>query len=223
MKSLRTSLLLAYAGLILAGFSVLALLAGRQILSGTVQDFSGGIVEQAQLVARVLKEPVEEGTEHGVNQTTLRPILQRYAEQEGADLIVFDDRGQILASSNNNSDTNMSVVRTALSGNAGSDAQGNMVYAAAPILEDGQVIGVVQVSAPLSAAQDLVWERWLTLGGAVAVTVLGLSALGGWAALEETVAPAFLDLWQPVTDPNFPWTGILFGAPILGVWYSLLP
>ncbi len=62
-------------------------------------------------------------------------------------------------------------------------------------------------------------QMFVLVGGAVAVTVLGLSALGGWAALEETVAPAFLDLWQPVTDPNFPWTGILFGAPILGVWY----
>jgi SSS family solute:Na+ symporter len=62
-------------------------------------------------------------------------------------------------------------------------------------------------------------QMFVLVGGAVAVTVLGLSALGGWGALEETVAPAFLDLWQPATDPNFPWTGILFGAPILGVWY----
>jgi SSS family solute:Na+ symporter len=26
-------------------------------------------------------------------------------------------------------------------------------------------------------------------------------------------------MWQPVSHPSFPWTGILFGAPILGVWY----
>jgi SSS family solute:Na+ symporter len=26
-------------------------------------------------------------------------------------------------------------------------------------------------------------------------------------------------MWKPATDPNFPWTGILLGAPILGVWY----
>jgi SSS family solute:Na+ symporter len=26
-------------------------------------------------------------------------------------------------------------------------------------------------------------------------------------------------MWKPASDPNFPWTGILFGAPILGVWY----
>jgi len=26
-------------------------------------------------------------------------------------------------------------------------------------------------------------------------------------------------MWQPMSHPSFPWTGILFGAPILGVWY----
>ena len=26
-------------------------------------------------------------------------------------------------------------------------------------------------------------------------------------------------MWKPASDPDFPWTGILFGAPILGVWY----
>jgi signal transduction histidine kinase len=179
LKSLRTRLLLAYAALILAGFTVLAMLAGRQILSGTLQDFSGGIVEQAQLVARVLKEPVEEGAEHGVDQATLASILQRYGEQADAGLIVFDNRGQILASSNDNNDINTDVVGTALSGNASSETQGDMVYAAAPILEEGQVIGVVQVSAPLSAAQNLIWERWLALGGAVLV----VTALAGLAAV----------------------------------------
>ena len=62
-------------------------------------------------------------------------------------------------------------------------------------------------------------QMFVLVGGAVAVTVLGLSALGGWEALQGTVGPAFLDLWKPATDPDFPWTGILFGAPILGVWY----
>ncbi len=57
------------------------------------------------------------------------------------------------------------------------------------------------------------------VGGAVLVTVAGLAALGGWGALRGAVAPAFFDMWQPATHPSFPWTGILFGAPILGVWY----
>lgn len=64
-----------------------------------------------------------------------------------------------------------------------------------------------------------VLQMFVLIGGAVAVTLLGLSALGGWGAMTETVGPEFLSLWRPMTDPDFPWTGILFGAPILAVWY----
>lgn len=64
-----------------------------------------------------------------------------------------------------------------------------------------------------------VLQMFVLIGGAVAVTFLGLSALGGWGAMTETVGPEFLSLWRPMTDPDFPWTGILFGAPILAVWY----
>lgn len=82
------------------------------------------------------------------------------------------------------------------------------------------VTGVYTIFGGLRAVlyTDLL-QMFVLVGGAVAVTLLGLSALGGWRAMEETVAPSFLSLWQPVTDPDFPWTGILFGAPILGVWY----
>jgi SSS family solute:Na+ symporter len=57
------------------------------------------------------------------------------------------------------------------------------------------------------------------IGGSVLVTVFGLVQLGGWGAMRSAVAPAFFDMWQPASHPSFPWTGIVFGAPILGVWY----
>jgi SSS family solute:Na+ symporter len=57
------------------------------------------------------------------------------------------------------------------------------------------------------------------LVGAIVVTVLGLNAIGGWDALVATVGREHFDLWKPSNHPDFPWTGILFGAPILGVWY----
>ncbi|MGH9361632.1 MAG: sodium:solute symporter, partial [Thermoanaerobaculia bacterium] len=62
-------------------------------------------------------------------------------------------------------------------------------------------------------------QTFMLIGGAVLVTVLGLSALGGWGVLRATVESGFFDMWQPASHPSFPWTGILFGAPILGVWY----
>jgi solute:Na+ symporter, SSS family len=62
-------------------------------------------------------------------------------------------------------------------------------------------------------------QMFVLIGGAVAVSLIGLSAIGGWGALKATAGPEFMDMWKPMSDPNFPWTGILFGAPILGVWY----
>jgi SSS family solute:Na+ symporter len=62
-------------------------------------------------------------------------------------------------------------------------------------------------------------QMFVLLIGAIVVTVLGLQAIGGWDGLTAVVGPGRFDLWQPSSHPDFPWTGILFGAPILGVWY----
>lgn len=62
-------------------------------------------------------------------------------------------------------------------------------------------------------------QMFVLIGGAITVTIIGLGAVGGWEVLTAQVQPSFLSLWRPMSDPDFPWTGILFGAPILGVWY----
>ena len=85
------------------------------------------------------------------------------------------------------------------------------------------ITGVYTIFGGLRAVlyTDLL-QMFVLIGGSVAVTLLGLNALGGWGAMTETVEtlkPGFLSLWKPMSHPEFPWTGIIFGAPILGVWY----
>ncbi|MCK7528470.1 MAG: hypothetical protein MZV64_68330 [Ignavibacteriales bacterium] len=58
------------------------------------------------------------------------------------------------------------------------------------------------------------------MAGAITVTIVGLIELGGMDELYNNAGPGFFSLWKPMSDPNFPWTGIIFGAPILGVWYD---
>jgi len=55
--------------------------------------------------------------------------------------------------------------------------------------------------------------------GSATLAILGIQAAGGWSGLEAKVPPEFFSMWRPASDPDFPWTGIVFGAPILGVWY----
>lgn len=62
-------------------------------------------------------------------------------------------------------------------------------------------------------------QMFVLIGGSIAVTIFGLQALGGWGELRATVGDSYFDMWQPMDHPDFPWTGILFGAPILGIWY----
>ncbi len=57
------------------------------------------------------------------------------------------------------------------------------------------------------------------LGGSLLLTYFGISQLGGFSELTKNLEPEFMSMWRPMTDKDFPWTGILFGAPILGVWY----
>lgn len=62
-------------------------------------------------------------------------------------------------------------------------------------------------------------QMFVLIGGSIAVTAYGLIELGGWGELKATVGDSYFDMWQPMDHPDFPWTGILFGAPILGLWY----
>jgi SSS family solute:Na+ symporter len=58
--------------------------------------------------------------------------------------------------------------------------------------------------------------------GSVSITYLGLQEVGGWGQLRETViavSPDHFNMWRPMSDPDFPWTGLLFGGTIVGIWY----
>jgi SSS family solute:Na+ symporter len=76
--------------------------------------------------------------------------------------------------------------------------------------------------------------------GSLVLTVYGLNALGGWDKLREVLGPEMFNLWKPlvpagmegtwapIKEPtriawyfngNYPWLGMLFCAPIIGLWY----
>jgi SSS family solute:Na+ symporter len=57
--------------------------------------------------------------------------------------------------------------------------------------------------------------------GSIAITYFGLQLLGGWGELRDFAANdvAKYALWRPLSDPEFPWLGMLIASPIVGIWY----
>jgi SSS family solute:Na+ symporter len=80
--------------------------------------------------------------------------------------------------------------------------------------------GVYTIAGGLAAViyTDTV-QTLILITGAVALTLIGLDKVGGFAHLRTMVPPSYFHMIKPASDPQFPWTGIFFGAPILGIWY----
>jgi len=62
-------------------------------------------------------------------------------------------------------------------------------------------------------------QMFVLVGGSVILTIFGLNHLGGVGELVAYTTEDHWSLWRPMSDTDYPWTGIMFGAPILGVWY----
>ena len=80
--------------------------------------------------------------------------------------------------------------------------------------------GIYTVAGGLAAViyTDTV-QTLILITGAVALTIIGLGRVGGLEHLRTMVPPDYFHMMKPASDSNFPWTGIFFGAPILGIWY----
>jgi len=56
------------------------------------------------------------------------------------------------------------------------------------------------------------------LAGSIAILIIGLSRLGGWGELERICGDQ-MHLMRSASDPDFPWTGMIFGSAVIGFWY----
>ncbi len=80
--------------------------------------------------------------------------------------------------------------------------------------------GIYTVAGGLAAViYTEVIQTVILVAGALVLMFIGLDRVGGWSGLEAAVPADFFHMMKPTTDKDFPWTGIFFGAPILGIWY----
>lgn len=62
-------------------------------------------------------------------------------------------------------------------------------------------------------------QGFMMLAGALLLTIFGLNEVGGFAGLQEKLPVDYFTMFKPMDHPDFPWTGIIFGAPIIAFWY----
>ncbi len=62
-------------------------------------------------------------------------------------------------------------------------------------------------------------QAFVLLIGSAVLLYFGLEKVGGWSGMIAAVPPEKLNMFRPLSDPEFPWLGILFASPIVGLWY----
>lgn len=82
------------------------------------------------------------------------------------------------------------------------------------------VTGVYTVLGGLHAVMytEAIQAIVLLLGSAV-LLFFGLREVGGWDSLMHSVPKEQLNMFRSMRDPDYPWLGILFASPIVGIWY----
>lgn len=82
------------------------------------------------------------------------------------------------------------------------------------------ITGLYSVTGGASAViRTQLFQGIILIIGAITLSIFGLNAVGGFGGLEEKLPSHFFNMFKPLSDPDFPWTGILFGAPIIAFWY----
>lgn len=55
--------------------------------------------------------------------------------------------------------------------------------------------------------------------GSLFLTYKGFEAIGSWSELKELAGADHFNMWRPISDPDYPWTGMLIGGTVVGIWY----
>jgi SSS family solute:Na+ symporter len=79
--------------------------------------------------------------------------------------------------------------------------------------------GIYTVAGGLSAViyTELI-QAFVLIGGAFVLTWVGIDRAGGLSAVIDTVPKEHWSMLKPIGHV-YPWPGMIFGLPILGIWY----
>ena len=189
----------------LAGWFVLSTVMD-EIRPGVRQSTEETLVDTANLLAEILRDEVQAGTlaqgrlpellaAYGGRQPQARiwgvektAVNHRIYVTDARGIVLLDSRGEAVGEDYSRWNDVLRTLRgeygarSSREGNA-DDPEASVMYVAAPIRADGQIIGVVSVSKPNSSLQpyiDRSQRRLAWLGGGLIVLGLLVGALLSW-------------------------------------------
>jgi SSS family solute:Na+ symporter len=82
------------------------------------------------------------------------------------------------------------------------------------------ITGIYTIVGGLSAViYTSALQAMIVFLGIIILAIFGLSEIGGFSTLQQNLPANYFSMFRPLSDPDFPWSGIVLGAPILGIWY----
>ncbi|MBX3064817.1 MAG: HAMP domain-containing histidine kinase [Anaerolineae bacterium] len=188
--SIRTRLLVLYAGIILIGFAAITVIAGGQIAGAARADYAQQLQNTITLIAQGVA-PVMHGMEgQKIDDTALASTFAEYENQVNGKLTFY-----LLGDHDNGSSQGYpresfrdSVeLETALRGQVvavertGSDGN-TYFYTAAPVIDKGEILGLLQLKVPTRNLLENIAQRWLGLGAIFALIALAAIMAAFWLA-----------------------------------------
>ena len=198
-RSLHWRIALAYTALIFLSLGIVSLYLVGFVRDTYISNLQGSLDRQARLVSDRAAVALSDA---GQSDAELQTLIQSLARISQARVTVIDAEGDVIADSLQSpsqlpSQLGRSEIRAALSwdngDNARDDAQsnansvgvgpsidgsfdGDMLYAVAPIMADGGIVGAVRVAVPSSRVQPDI--NLLVASIAVAAVLVGLLSVG---------------------------------------------
>jgi SSS family solute:Na+ symporter len=81
------------------------------------------------------------------------------------------------------------------------------------------VTGIYTVLGGMKAVMyTSVLQTPVLLIGSIVILFIGLTKVGGWGEVQR-IAGDNMHLMRPISDPEFPWPGVILASMVIGFWY----
>ncbi len=164
-NSFKLRLTLSYIIIVFVSFGLVALFLDRNLEDSSLQDIKSSLIKQAYLI----ENQITAKDIRNENIVFLESLVRNLSPKIKCRISIISDQGRVLADSekavediaNMENHSDRPEVKTAFAGRVGLDTRYSstlkidMLYAALPIKDKGEVIGVLRLAMPLISVQRL--------------------------------------------------------------------